>query len=82
MRQMSSPIITESAIVVPLTLVPIIEELTKACAIELGEDIEQARRAVEIAILQCGIAAVRRNTKANRALALRMGWPRSDGDTP
>ena len=60
---MNQPIKTEVVIVVPPALVPAIDHLVTEYALATKEEPGACRRAVEIAVIQRGVAAVREGLK-------------------
>lgn len=77
---MNSKIESKVAIVVPPALVPMLDHLVTEYALENKEEPGACRRAIEIAVLQRGVASMRADAEAqaNKAFAERMGWPKGE----
>lgn len=76
---MSEAVQTKTTIEVPPLLSSVFEQLVADFAARHGESPESARRAVEIALVQRGLAALQ--VDANKGFGERMGWPKEEETT-
>ncbi len=68
------------SIVVPPILMPGLTLLVHEYASQHREEVDACYRAVEVAVIQRGLRALRKELEANRKLTLVMGWKKEEGD--